>query len=251
MNRWRRNALIAVRHGFGEAPKMSNHVRVVQGSGKAIAHAYGLFRGLNTWLAPVVLLSLFNLAAPPTASADTVDTFSVSGTFTTTDTFKPGSTLTIDIATGLATAADLIVASGGLGFVKPAGATLTGPPPLNTTTLYDWAIPDADCPSHFPTCEVILGDNIGSGFVGFTGGFLPVAEICGHCTLPFNFDATVNGLDLTLTSSITTPEPRGAALLLTCLVGLMVMARRIRRAYSARCSGARDQRRSVWTAIPT
>jgi len=181
---------------------------------------------------PPALLCALSLAAPPRAAADIYDTFSVTGTFVEPagTTFEPGSTITIDITDGLVTASNLIVNGGGL-VIPPGPAVVTGVPAFNSATLYDWVFPAAECFLGQP-CQLLLGDTSPTGFAGFTGGLVTLNLFCTHCVVTLEglpaVDTTVNGLDLALVSSVTTPEPGSFTLPVGIfIVGMALWRRRI------------------------
>ena len=154
------------------------------------------FSRQNTCLVAVALLALFTLAVPSTATADTIETFDVTGSFypLTNVSFTspalqnlpigPDSIITIDTTTGLCAGSVLVLSSGEeFGFL----------PTFNQDGNYAWS----DVPEH--TLEL----SNPAGFKGFTGGPIEARyNIFSLPTISFN--------------TVLTPVPEPASI---CMLG--------------------------------
>jgi len=160
-----------------------------------------------------VLFGLLILGTPTLAVADVLITFIVSGSFDSDPlvlpaSFDSGSTITIDVTTGLATDASLHLTTPGYPTI-----TFSGVPGTDTPTEYFWLGCAGDIGQCFPG-ELRLENTSGTGFEDFVGGDLSGGLECSHCgsTSPDNAIGAI-----TLTAEV--PEPASLALLAAAFVG--------------------------------
>lgn len=168
---------------------------------------------LNFGLGSVLVALLVLTAMAPTASADTIITFNVTGTFGNTATFQPGSTVTIDTTLGITTASSLLISAG------------NNPSPPNTFTGADltqdgsfgqpfiWDHPDGT--------ELAFFMPVPPDFVGFSGGTIGLVTYVG----PWGFS---NGSTNTVLTPQQVPEPGMTISLMAIGLAILLAIRSLR-----------------------
>jgi len=158
----------------------------------------------------IFLLLIIGLIGASHAQADTITTFTITGTFANGAVFTAGSTVTINVTTGVITGGTLNISAGS---GSPANtftfASLVSSGGFGTP--FEWTLPDGT--------DVTFFMPVPPDFVGFGGGTVGLVTYFG----PFGFSG---GSTNTLLTPVVTPEPAGISLLGIGLLGLMGMALR-------------------------
>jgi hypothetical protein len=144
------------------------------------------------------------------ASADTITTFNVSGTFA--DSSALSGTITINTTTGAITGASLVIGANTYSFLQlaiPLGSEFFAQ--FTTTSAFTFPFLDLFFPS--------------ASLVGYTGGALCTSS--GPCANPTQYGAVAGtSIYLTQGSSVAAPEPSALILLSAGLIGLGLVARK-------------------------
>ena len=149
------------------------------------------------------------LSATSQARADTIVTFSVSGIFDNGYSFIPGSTVTIDTTTGIASGAAIHIQC------LPCGLADIG-----NSWGYPAVFPD-DTPTLFtiegtPNATAILHFYGNPTFIDFAGGLLSTVDLtCSGCITAGSTVSSNTVLTSSLPPSVPTPEPPPVLLLAT------------------------------------
>jgi hypothetical protein len=161
-------------------------------------------------LAGVFLLLVIGLVATPHAQADTIITFSITGTFANGAVFNAGSAVTINVTTGILTGSTLNISAGS---GSPAN-TFTFADMVSSGgfgTPFEWTLADGT--------TVFFFMPVPPDFIGFAGGTIGLVTYTG----PFGFSG---GSTNTVLTPVAAPEPGAIPLLGIGLLGLMGMALR-------------------------